>query len=243
MPRPKLRSRFWAHLRRYHHLGVLGAPGMGKTTLLRHIAHKLASSSWFARPLNYLPIYLSPQAIQGAICTDGDTGGVAPTLSEIIGSGLERVLPPPEDRFEHKLKHGRGLLLLEASRAAPRTLCNSSSCRQRSGLSGRRANRSSPLRTCATVSARWVFASITSVSSSRRGRALSVLGLPLNREDHRPIRQRAGPHVERRHGHKSIMGRGSIEIEHAQAASLSRQALAAQPPPLGLVGRGGRPQS
>jgi hypothetical protein len=42
-----------------------------------------------------------------------------------------------------------------------------------------------------------------------------LLELALNTEDHRQIRQRAGPHVERRNGRKGIMRFGIIESEHA----------------------------
>ena len=53
-----------------------------------------------------------------------------------------------------------------------------------------------------------------------------LLGLTLNDEDHRQIRQRPSPYVERSHCHKSIVRGRSIEIEHTLKARPSRDELA-----------------
>jgi NACHT domain/Caspase domain len=107
----KDRQPIWAYLRRYQHLALVGAPGMGKTTLLRNVAHKLAGG-WLSRPAKQIPVYMPLQIIQNNVSGhDGNTP--APTLAEVIEHGLERVLPPPQGWFEQKLRRGQCLLLLD----------------------------------------------------------------------------------------------------------------------------------
>ena len=77
----------WPYLQLHARVAVLGPPGMGKTTLLRHVAHRLAGS-WLARPVNRLPVFLSLQAIEGLLCSEraGDT----PTLAAVVERSLDR---------------------------------------------------------------------------------------------------------------------------------------------------------
>ncbi|MGO4420575.1 NACHT domain-containing NTPase, partial [Streptomyces sp. MCAF7] len=89
-------------------LAVIGAPGTGKTTMLKHLALSLARERG-GRGRRDLPVLLLLRDHTGAI-----TANPAITLPEVIGASLRR---PPDDElpgwFERQLQDGRCVVLLD----------------------------------------------------------------------------------------------------------------------------------
>ncbi|NUS86174.1 MAG: NACHT domain-containing protein, partial [Streptomyces sp.] len=89
-------------------LAVIGAPGTGKTTMLKHLALGLARERG-GRGRRDLPVLLLLRDHTGAI-----TANPAITLPEVIGASLRR---PPDDElpgwFERQLQDGRCVVLLD----------------------------------------------------------------------------------------------------------------------------------
>ncbi|MDW6062868.1 NACHT domain-containing protein [Streptomyces sp. FXJ1.4098] len=89
-------------------LAVIGAPGTGKTTMLKHLALGLARERG-GRGRRDLPVLLLLRDHIGAI-----TANPAITLPEVIGASLRR---PPDDElpgwFDRQLQDGRCVVLLD----------------------------------------------------------------------------------------------------------------------------------
>ncbi|MES4901855.1 MULTISPECIES: NACHT domain-containing protein [unclassified Streptomyces] len=89
-------------------LAVIGAPGTGKTTMLKHLALGLARERG-GRGRRDLPVLLLLRDHAGAI-----TANPALTLPEVIGASLRR---PPDDElpgwFDRQLQDGRCVVLLD----------------------------------------------------------------------------------------------------------------------------------
>ncbi|MFD8377478.1 NACHT domain-containing protein [Streptomyces sp. NPDC059679] len=89
-------------------LAVIGAPGTGKTTMLKHLALGLARERG-GRGRRDLPVLLLLRDHTGAI-----SANPAITLPEVIGASLRR---PPDDElpgwFERQLQDGRCVVLLD----------------------------------------------------------------------------------------------------------------------------------
>ncbi|MFI6247167.1 NACHT domain-containing protein [Streptomyces sp. NPDC051016] len=85
-------------------LALIGAPGTGKTTLLKHLALRLAGDS-----RGRVPILLYLRDHAEAITADPSL-----TLPQIITASLGGLEPPePEGWFEEQLRDGRCLVLLD----------------------------------------------------------------------------------------------------------------------------------
>ena len=112
----------WDHLRackdaqtgRLYHLAIIGAPGSGKTTLVKHVALTLASPNGarapHARPLHHaIPILLFLRDHANAIKTNADY-----TLAQAVRESLAKwELVPPTGWFEARLAKGQCLVLLD----------------------------------------------------------------------------------------------------------------------------------
>jgi energy-coupling factor transporter ATP-binding protein EcfA2 len=108
---PEVRSLIWDYLHHERHLAILGAPGSGKTTLLQHITLTLLERKKRRRVKAppKLPILLALRDHWRDIAA-------TPTisLSDIAHADLKRQRhEPPQGWFEHQLKQGRCLVLLD----------------------------------------------------------------------------------------------------------------------------------
>jgi predicted NACHT family NTPase len=89
-------------------LVIIGDPGCGKTTLLRHISLMLAKHSDNSLPLK-LPVFLNIRDIQKCIEAAPNTG-----LQTVILSSLgSRIKNAPNDWFESRLIQGKFIILLD----------------------------------------------------------------------------------------------------------------------------------
>ncbi|HEX7679408.1 MAG TPA: NACHT domain-containing protein, partial [Thermoanaerobaculia bacterium] len=89
-------------------LAVIGAPGCGKTTLLKHLALILAARRE-RRFRSFTPFLLFLRDHAKAIQEDAQV-----TLTSVIASALTAAdLNPPEGWLENELDRGRGLILLD----------------------------------------------------------------------------------------------------------------------------------
>ncbi|MER6078649.1 NACHT domain-containing protein [Streptomyces sp. NPDC001833] len=92
-------------------LALIGAPGTGKTTLLKHLALRLADRSHGRgeRPRRDLPVLLYLRDHAEAITADASL-----TLPQVIAASVGGLEPPePEGWFEEQLRDGRCLVLLD----------------------------------------------------------------------------------------------------------------------------------
>ncbi|MFF7977626.1 NACHT domain-containing protein [Streptomyces sp. NPDC007901] len=92
-------------------LALIGAPGTGKTTLLKHLALRLADRSHgrVGRPRRDLPVLLYLRDHTEAITADASL-----TLPQVIAASAGGLEPPePEGWFEEQLRDGRCLVLLD----------------------------------------------------------------------------------------------------------------------------------
>lgn len=90
------------------HLAVIGAPGCGKTTLLKHMTLILASQQR-DKPIDKLPILLFLRDLTDAIKTNPDL-----FLEQAVQSTLAKwKADAPEGWFEDQLKKGDCLILLD----------------------------------------------------------------------------------------------------------------------------------
>jgi energy-coupling factor transporter ATP-binding protein EcfA2 len=105
------REPVWKYLQEKRHRVILGAPGTGKSTLLQHITLTLLDRKK-RRAVGIsakLPILLPLRSHWEAI-VDNPT----PSLAELVNKHLTKMkLEPPQGWFEHQLRQGRCLVMLD----------------------------------------------------------------------------------------------------------------------------------
>ncbi len=104
------RHEVWDYMEKPGHFAIIGAPGCGKTTLLKHVAITMASSRR-KKVHQTLPVYLCLRSHAKVISGNPDL-----SLQDLILASepvRSQTLKPPPNWFERRLNEGNCLVLLD----------------------------------------------------------------------------------------------------------------------------------
>lgn len=94
-------------------LAIIGPPGCGKTTLLRHVAVTLAANRQRRQRVRaYTPVLLFLRDHTAAV-TQAQPPSLGKLVQDYLGGNTSAALKPPPDWFEKQLAKGKCLVLLD----------------------------------------------------------------------------------------------------------------------------------